>query len=93
MAVVRTPNSVTPAQIASLESLLERRNGKVIELHVRSLLTKEATSKGYLHVIEPESDPVDVPTETPSTRPTEPPKGDLSIPDGLDDQKAQGVNK
>lgn len=69
VAVVRTPNSVTPEQTAQLESSLGSRRGKPIELHVRSLLTKEATTKGYLHVIEPEAQPVEIPREIPVEEP------------------------
>ncbi|HMS54314.1 MAG TPA: TIGR00341 family protein [Fimbriimonadaceae bacterium] len=69
VAVVRTPNSVTPEQTASLQTSLGTRNGKPIELHVRSLLTKEATPKGYLHVIEPEAQPVELPQENPTAQP------------------------
>lgn len=63
VAVVRAPNSVTPEQTASLQSGLGPQKGKPIELHVRSLLTKETTATGYLHVIEPEAQPIEVPQE------------------------------
>lgn len=60
-AVVRTPNSITPQQTLSIQTILGSRNGKPIELHVRSLLTKETTSEGYLHVINPTSIANDAP--------------------------------
>lgn len=71
IAVVRVPNSITPAQTAELEAMLGSRDGVPVELHVRSLLTKEATSQGYLHLIEPEADPVD---STVTTQPPPPPR-------------------
>ncbi|MBX7135204.1 MAG: DUF389 domain-containing protein [Fimbriimonadaceae bacterium] len=65
VAVVRVPNSITPEQTAALQAMLGARKGKPIELHVRSLLTKETTAQGYLHVIEPDATPVEVPQEGP----------------------------
>jgi uncharacterized hydrophobic protein (TIGR00271 family) len=59
VAVVRVPNSITPQQTAKLQAALPTRNSRKIELHVRSLFTKEATAQGYLHVIEPKAQPVD----------------------------------
>lgn len=59
VAVVRAPNSVTPDQVARLQSRLGTQYGRPIELHVRSLFTKEATADGYLHVIEPEALPIE----------------------------------
>lgn len=53
VAVVHTPNSITPDQTATLQRTLAYSDGPRIELHVRSLLTKETTAKGYLHVIDP----------------------------------------
>lgn len=64
VAVVRTPYSITTKQTATLQASLGTKNGKPIELHVRSLLTKESTAKGYLHVIEPEAGPVEIPDES-----------------------------
>jgi len=61
VAVVRTPNSITPEQTSDLESRLKSSDRRPVKLHVRSLLTKETTSDGYLHVIEPEAEPVDSP--------------------------------
>ncbi|MFN3961540.1 MAG: TIGR00341 family protein [Fimbriimonadaceae bacterium] len=60
VAVVHAPNSITPEQTEWLQRHLGRKGNQPIELHVRSLLTKEATAEGYLHVIEPESTPVDI---------------------------------
>lgn len=60
VAVVHTPNSITPEQTEWLQRHLGRKGNQPIELHVRSLLTKEATAEGYLHVIEPDAAPVDI---------------------------------
>lgn len=59
VALVRAPNSVTPDQTGIIEASLPRRNGRPIELHIRTMLTKETTSKGYMHELEPEANPVD----------------------------------
>lgn len=67
VAVVRVPNSITPEQTAALETRLAQSTKRPIELHVRSLLTKETTSQGYLHELEPQAPPIeDIPhLETP----------------------------
>ena len=59
VAVVRVPNSITPAQTATIQALLPRRRGRSLELHVRSLLTKETTVSGYQHELEPKAPPVE----------------------------------
>lgn len=59
VAVVRVPNSITPAQTAVIQSLLPIRKGRQLELHVRSLLTKEATASGYQHELRPAAPPVE----------------------------------
>lgn len=61
VAVVRVPNSITPAQTARLQALLGKPEGRNVELHVRSLLTKETTAEGYLHELQPEAPPADAP--------------------------------
>lgn len=74
VAVVRVPNSITPEQTAVLEAKLSGRGSKPIELHVRSLLTKETTSKGYLHEISPQAGPVEAirPDWSPDDQPGSP---------------------
>ena len=62
VAVVHAPNSITPKQTATIEKLLPRADGRKTELHVRSLLTKETTSQGYMHVINPTAPPIDAPS-------------------------------
>lgn len=47
-AVVRTPYSLEPRQVALMQSSIPNHNPPV-ELHIRSVLTKEATAKGWLH--------------------------------------------
>lgn len=48
-AVVRTPNSLTPEQVGKLEDALPGLLEGDVELHVRSVLVKEAVRDGYLH--------------------------------------------
>ena len=47
-AVVRSRNSITPEDVKLLEAKLPDEEGLRPELHVRSVLTKEATSSGYV---------------------------------------------
>lgn len=49
MAVVRAPYSLSPDTVANLEREVPTSGGRRIELHVRSVLTKEATAREYLH--------------------------------------------
>lgn len=53
VAVVRTPNSLTPQQTAGIQDALRQSTGESLRLHVRSVLTKETTADGYLHELEP----------------------------------------
>jgi hypothetical protein len=48
-AVLRTPYSFTPKRVAALEAKLPALKGFALELHIRSVLTKETTREGYLH--------------------------------------------
>lgn len=48
VAVLRTPFSFSPQEVKVMQSTLPKVNPP-IELHVRSVLTKEATEKGWLH--------------------------------------------
>ncbi len=48
-AVLRTPNSFTPKQVAALEAKMPIQIGESMELHIRSVITKESTRNGYLH--------------------------------------------
>ncbi|CAN5522329.1 hypothetical protein BH11ARM1_BH11ARM1_02140 [soil metagenome] len=72
VAVVTVPNSIIPEQTAKLESSLPRRDSRRLELHVRSLLTKETTSKGYLHELQPTAPPVEI-VDPYTTQPAEVP--------------------
>lgn len=47
--VIRTPVSFTPEQVAATEKLLQQDSGKEVNLFVRSIITKEASSSGWLH--------------------------------------------
>jgi uncharacterized hydrophobic protein (TIGR00271 family) len=71
VAVVRVPNSITPQETETIQKLMPRQGGLETELHVRSLLTKETTAKGYVYVGPSVDDPeADVPTRvTPGTDP------------------------
>jgi uncharacterized hydrophobic protein (TIGR00271 family) len=56
-AVARTPYSFSPARVAALEGQLPTRKGQPVELHVRSVITKETTRRGYLHELGPSTEP------------------------------------
>lgn len=80
VAVVRVPNSITPDVTTRIEKTLPIRGKNRIELHIRSLLTKETTSAGYLHETAPSSPPVDsLPNEEVRPTTTEPD----STPNGI----------
>jgi uncharacterized hydrophobic protein (TIGR00341 family) len=49
-AVIRTPNSFTPEQVAEIEDLLAPTLNIKLKLYIRSIITKEASSQGWLHV-------------------------------------------
>lgn len=51
-AGVRTPASLTPLQVAALERRLPVPSDGPIELHVLSVLIKEAVRDGYLHQLD-----------------------------------------
>lgn len=53
-AVIRTPNSLTPQQVGELEKGLPAPTQGTLELHVRSVLVKEAVRDGYLHQLPEE---------------------------------------
>ncbi len=68
VAVVTVPSSITPAQTAEIQSLLPSRKDHQLELHVRSLITKETTAEGYQHELTPTAPPVEqVDPEEPRT--------------------------
>lgn len=48
-AVLRTPYSFSPERVATLEAKLPAPKGETLELHIRSVITKETTRDGYLH--------------------------------------------
>jgi len=50
--VVRTPQPVSPEQVAHLNDLINRVAGSTVDLHVRSVLTAEATREGYVHELQ-----------------------------------------
>lgn len=54
VATVRTPFSFTPEQVKEIERELPQADSKRNELHIRSILIKEADSHRYLH--QPPSD-------------------------------------
>jgi uncharacterized hydrophobic protein (TIGR00271 family) len=67
VAVVRAPNSIPPKEAARLQAMLPKFGNLTTELHVRTLLTKETTSKGYLHEIEPTVTTIEDPSSVPAT--------------------------
>jgi uncharacterized hydrophobic protein (TIGR00271 family) len=48
-AVVRTPGIITPNQVEALSALLPPIDGRMPELHVRSVITAETSRTGYVH--------------------------------------------
>ena len=58
-AVVRTPYSFSPERVAALEANLPAPKGLSLELHIRSVITKETTREGYLHELPQAQDPVE----------------------------------
>lgn len=72
-AVVRSPNSFSPDQVGEIEDLLSVIFKTKINLFVRSILTKEASRNGWLHVPadEPTGDLGTEPTAFPGDSPTE----------------------
>lgn len=49
VCVVRSPYSLGPDKVQFLQDRLPKTDGQSIELHVRSVLTSEVTTKGYVH--------------------------------------------
>jgi uncharacterized hydrophobic protein (TIGR00271 family) len=47
--VVRTPQPVSPEQVARLNDLVNRSTGSTVALHVRSVITAETTREGYVY--------------------------------------------
>jgi uncharacterized hydrophobic protein (TIGR00271 family) len=56
IAVVRTPYSIGPEQVSLIQSYIPAYKPPV-ELHIRSIITKEASKKGWLHLLPVESLP------------------------------------
>src|SRR5215469_9075370 len=56
-AVVRTPQPISPEQVAHLNDLVNRATGTAIDLHVRSVITAETTREGYVY--KPQYSPAD----------------------------------
>lgn len=56
--VVRSPYSLGPDKVKVLQAQLPHIDGKPIELHVRSVLTSETTTEGYVHQLPPEPEEV-----------------------------------
>jgi uncharacterized hydrophobic protein (TIGR00271 family) len=52
-AVVRTPNGLTPADVARLDAAVDRATGRDLSLHVRVVRVEELTAEGPLYVREP----------------------------------------
>lgn len=52
--VVRTPQAITPAQTGQLQQALIQTVGRDLDLHIRSVLTVEATPDGYVYSTRPD---------------------------------------
>lgn len=52
-AVLRTPYSFSPERVAAMEAKLPSPKSEKTELHIRSVITKETSRKGYLHELPP----------------------------------------
>ena len=56
-AVVRTPQPISPEQVAHLNDLVNRATGTAIDLHVRSVIRAETTREWYVY--KPQYSPAD----------------------------------
>jgi uncharacterized membrane protein len=58
-AVVRTPQPVSPEQVARLSDLVNRATGSTVSLYVSSVITAETSREGYIHQAQslPAEDP------------------------------------
>lgn len=61
-AVVRTPFSIGPEDVALMQSKLPARKPPV-DLHLRSIITKESTPKGWLHESQIPAKTMEVPCD------------------------------
>ncbi len=85
VAIVHTPFSISPQQTAEMQKGIRPYNGKRIELHIRSLITKETTADGYLHIIRPDAGRVEKPREGEDGTLADP--GPVVVPDRDDLEK------
>jgi len=60
LVVIRTPQPVSPKQVAGLNDLVNRATGTTVGLYVRSVITAETSREGYIY------EPQLLPTEDPS---------------------------
>lgn len=77
-AVVRSPNSFTPQQVADIEDILRPTFNENINLYIRSVLTKEASRNGWLHV--PADQPEGDLTSKSTAFPGDEPRSDAPLP-------------
>ncbi|MCB0825955.1 MAG: TIGR00341 family protein [Armatimonadetes bacterium] len=56
-AVVRTPVSIDPSEVDKLERLLVPVDKRPYALNIRSIITKEATKDGWLHIDQQDNNP------------------------------------
>ncbi|MBX3115096.1 MAG: TIGR00341 family protein [Fimbriimonadaceae bacterium] len=91
--VVRSPISFSPDQVAETERLLQSSSDKQVKLFVRSIITKEASSTGWLHqkdtVTDTESDSLRFPGDSKGLNNPESEATDL-IPDSTPPSRAGG---
>jgi uncharacterized hydrophobic protein (TIGR00271 family) len=57
-AVVRTPSAIEPAQVVEMERSLQQAVGEPLRLIVRSVLTRDADSQGYVYEPQRKSAPL-----------------------------------
>lgn len=69
-AVVYTPVSLTPENVAKLESALPLHRGRRPRLHVYSIIVKEATKDGFRHLDQLDDEATNSPTEVPQEVPS-----------------------
>jgi uncharacterized hydrophobic protein (TIGR00271 family) len=48
-AVIRTPSPISPGRVAHLNDLVNSSTGRIVDLHVRSVITAETTRSGYIY--------------------------------------------
>lgn len=92
-AVVRTPVSFSPEEVADVEQGLSSAVGEKVHLYVRSVITKEASSQGWLHAgtDQPSGDTIQT-TAFPGDTPESNPSGNDPVAQPSDEGKIKSPN-